>query len=166
MNNILKAWSGSFTRRWHNQPQLCETNDPISGHQQRCTMLLLLFWSDASRESIIDTLIHDQGETDSGDMPHQTKQKNPEIRSMLEIVESDSIIAQGFENITLTPTELRRRKFVDLLDSYLWMLSHKPIMSKTEPWRIQLSQLYHEAEALGIENKYDSFIKEAHFLFI
>ena len=57
-SNILKAWTATFVRRWHTQPLLSDTNDFTSGHQQRTTVLLLLFFP--------NSVWHDQATSSSG----------------------------------------------------------------------------------------------------
>ncbi len=161
MNNILKAWNAGLVRRWHTQPELCDTVDYDSGHQQRCTIMLLLFWPDATREELIDSLIHDQGECDAGDMAAPAKQKYPLIADDLWEVELASIAAQGFTMPHLRGERLRRRKFVDYMDSYVWMLRHKATMRKKPEWERQLAHLISEAEALGIGQKFTDFMTSA-----
>lgn len=166
MNNILKAWNAGLVRRWHTQPELCDTVDYDSGHQQRCTIMLLLFWPDAPRWLIIACLIHDQGECDAGDMAGPAKRKHPEIRTLLQIVESDSVREQGFPQPELTEEEKRRIKFVDYLDSYVWMLRNKSSMAKKQAWMLQLEHLYREAGDLGIMAEFAEFIEEAHIYYV
>jgi len=160
-DNIFKAWTAGFVRRWHTQPQLVDSNDPDSGHQHRCTILLLLFWPNSSRASIIDTLVHDQGECDVGDMARPAKQSNPQVRNLLEEIEKVSILKQGFQLNDITNEELLRRKFVDLLDSYVWMLRHKPHMHKFSEWEEQRDLLDKWASDLEIYRPYLRFIQEA-----
>lgn len=166
MNNILKAWNAGLVRRWHTHPDLCDTVDYDSGHQQRCAVLLLLFWPDSSRASIIDTIIHDQGECDAGDLAGPAKARNPEIRTLLQAVEDESIIEQGFEGFDINQTEYARRKFVDLLDSYIWMLRNKPALSRKQAWMLQAEQLYREANDLGIGECFRMFFEEAHINYV
>lgn len=159
MNNILKAWNAGLVRRWHTQPELCDTVDYDSGHQQRCTILLLLFWPDSTRDAIIDVITHDQGECDAGDMAAPAKRAHPTIRELLDSVELTSIREQGFDFHNITELELRRRKFVDLLDSYVWMLRNKPRMRRKIEWQVQLQSLFIQADALGVSYVFDQYIK-------
>lgn len=158
-SNILKAWTASFVRRWHTHPQLSGTNDFNCGHQQRTALLLLLFWPDSSRDAIIDALVHDQGEDDSGDMAHPAKARFPEIRSMLQIVEESSVKQQGFR-FEISEHEEDRRRWADLLDSYLWMLMYKPRMKDRPEWKAQASKLENQAVLFGLHD-FPRFIGEA-----
>lgn len=161
INNILKAWNVGLVRRWHTQPELCDTVDYDSGHQQRCTILLLLFWPDSTRDAIIDVITHDQGEDDAGDMARPAKKNNPTIRELLESVELASIREQGFNFHNITELEFHRRKFVDLLDSYVWMLRNKSQMTRKVEWMVQLESLYTQAKALKVSYVFDQYIQSA-----
>lgn len=147
MHETYKAWCAGFVRRWHMNHHLCDTVDYTSGHQQRCAILLLKFWPDASREEIISTLTHDQGEFDSGDMSYTAKRKHPSLKEMLEVVEADSIRDQGLPPVKYTS----RIAFVDRLDSYLWMLRHAPHLRLHDDWMSQMNDLLEYAR---IENIY------------
>lgn len=158
MNPILKAWNASFVRRWHTHPQLCDSVDYDSGHQQRCALLMLSFWPDSSRNAIVAALLHDQGECDAGDMAHPAKKRHPEIRELLHAVEMDGIAAQGFTYPNLSTVETARLSFCDLLDSYVWMLRHKPILARKVEWMNQHQKLYDDSLTLGIAGAYDQFM--------
>lgn len=165
MNNILKAWNAGFVRRWHTQPRLCDTVDYTSGHAQRCTILLLLFWPDSSRDAIIDTLTHDQGEDDSGDIARPAKIAHPEMREMAGDVETASIQTQGLNLCDPTEKELFRRKFVDLLDSYLWMLRHKPSMKHRPEWKAQYELLLKWSHETGVYPQWELFMQQAAYFY-
>lgn len=160
MNNIVKAWTAGFVRRWHTNTHLCDTVDYDSGHQQRCCILLLLLWPNASRTSIIDTLTHDQGEIDAGDMAHPAKRKHPQIAELLQLVEDASIKEQGFSLGHITDQEYAQRKFVDFLDSYLWMLRHKPYLRRQKAWSDQKEQLLEQAQTLDVFDKVQGLIDD------
>lgn len=158
MNPILKAWNASFVRRWHTHPQLCDSVDYDSGHQQRVALLMLSFWPDSSRDALVAAILHDQGEADAGDMAHPAKKRHPEIRHLLHEVEMDSISAQGFDFPELSDVEKARLSFCDLLDSYIWMLRHKPKLSKKDEWVKQLNKLFHDSWRLCIPWEYDELM--------
>lgn len=164
-NSMLKAWCATFVRRWHSNPLLADTIDPNGHHQHRCTILLLLFWPDSSRGAIIDCLTHDQGEIDAGDMPHPAKRKYPDLRNILDTIETESITEQGFDFL-VTAEEIDRRKFVDYLDAYIWMLKNKPNMRRLPTWIKHLDDLEQWASRLGVRDQYLSFINASFALFV
>ena len=160
MADILKAWNAGFVRRWHTHPNLVESDDRNSGHQQRCAILLILLWPDSTRDAIIDALIHDQGEIDAGDMAHPAKVKHPQIRGLIHDVEIESITRQGFVIPSISEEEMQRHAFVDLLDSYLWMVKAQPNVRHRSEWKAQAQRLYVGAETLDISETYSAFMSE------
>ena len=158
MNKTLKAWNAGFVRRWHTHPQLCDTVDYDSGHQQRVAILMLSFWSDASRAAIVASIIHDQGECDAGDMARPAKQKHPEIGAMLHDVEMDSIKAQGFDFPELTDEEEQMLAACDTLDCYAWMIRYKPHLRLRQDWKDLLDHMRHSFAKLGRLIELDTFL--------
>jgi len=158
---MLKAWAATFVRRWHTQPLLCDSHDPIGGHQARCTHMLLLFWPDSTRDAIIDCVIHDQGEIASGDMARPAKQMFPDLRDMMSKVEGQEIRDQGWKPGPINGIELKRRKFVDLFDSYLWMLRHRPSMQRKTEWVEQKDLLDNWATELGVTDMFRHYLAAA-----
>ncbi|MDK3075165.1 hypothetical protein QO034_18920 [Sedimentitalea sp. JM2-8] len=147
--NAFDAWSAGFVRRWHTHPQLCDTVDYNSGHQQRVALLMLSFKPYVSRDALVAAMLHDQGEVDAGDMAHPAKEKHPVIRGMLRDVEMESIANQGFDYPCLKPDELNLLTLCDWLDSYLWMLRHFPKYLRDEAWmhqRMAMSQLAEQVD--------------------
>ena len=157
-NKALKAWTASFVRRWHTHPLLADTGDTNSGHQQRSTLLLLSFWPDSSREAIIDCIIHDQGEIDSGDIARPVKRRFPGVRGILKAIERTSMEEQGFGVPDISDEELERREWVDLLDSFLWMLRHRPHLRHRPEWHDQLELLSSGASKLGVAPEFLSIV--------
>jgi hypothetical protein len=166
LNPILKSWTAGFVRRWHTNPELCDTVDYDSGHQQRCALLLLGFWPGCSRNALVRALIHDQGECDAGDMAHPAKVKHPVIAELVWDVELDSIEQkQNLHWPQLAPYEQKRQRFVDYLDSYLWMWRHKPTMMRKPQWENHANELGEQALALGILVEFDDFMINAYQFF-
>ena len=164
-NPTLKAWTAGFVRRWHTHPELCDTVDYDSGHQQRCAVLLLQFWPNTSRDLLIRAIIHDQGECDVGDIAHPAKQKHPQIAVLSWDIELRSIHNQGFPWPDLPETDQLKMKFVDYLDSFLWMWRHKPQMMFKPEWENHAIELGEQAMRLGILDEYDDFMTAAHQFF-
>ena len=100
-NPTLIAWTAGFVRRWHTNFDLCDTVDYDSGHSQRCAILLLQFWPNASRDLIIRALIHDQGEAAAGDISYPTKAQYPELAKMVGELKQLQLLESGFSSMTL-----------------------------------------------------------------
>jgi hypothetical protein len=150
MNPALRAWLASFTRRWHTNPDLCDTHDPVAGHQGRVALLLLSIYPEASRTLLAHAITHDQGEAGSCDCSYDAKKANPQLAGLLHRLEGDEIAAQGFNLPNLSAREEKVLKLCDWLDSYLWMLKHAPKLRARKDWRAQGDNIVSLAEDLDL----------------
>lgn len=151
MNNIIRAWRASHVRRWHSNPDLCGTVDPISGHQQRVALLLLLIYPDCSKALLAAAVTHDQGEAATGDVSYCAKEANPALRAALADAEAQEIDKQGFRIANLTEREARILKVCDWLDAYLWMRMHRVELAHRPDWIRQRDLMVSEAASLGLD---------------
>lgn len=165
-NNILKAWNAGFTKRWHTHPIMSDTVDYDSGHQQRMTILTLLLWSDASRDLIVATTIHDQGECDVGDLAHPAKKKHPAIRDLAWEIEMQSIADQGLVFPKLSDEDQRRLHFVDWLDAFLFVMRTHPRVLTQSAWRNQLREHKIIARELDCDRKVEDLLDAAREFYI
>lgn len=67
--------------RWHTLPM--SRRDTVAEHSWNVARIVLAIHPSASRELIIEALMHDIGEVMTGDMPHLTKLQYPELRAGL-----------------------------------------------------------------------------------
>ena len=132
---IARRWRASFTRRWHANADLCDTDDPVSGHQCRVALLMLAFDPHVSREALIAALAHDQGEMRVGDMNGAFKAAHPDLMGFLDGAERRQRFAQGLEDFNLAGCERDLIEFCDRLDAFLWMLRHRPQIQTREDWQ-------------------------------
>lgn len=155
MSNIVRAWRATMTRRWHQNPDLCDTVDPVSGHQQRVALLLLLIYPDCSKALLAAAVTHDQGEAGTCDCSYDVKQANPALRDMLADVEAQEISKQGIPAWQLTDREARILKLCDWLDAWLWMRMHKPHLEKRPDWIKQRDRMIYAGQSLGLAAVWD-----------
>lgn len=158
MNKALRAWRASFTRRWHTNPDLCDTIDYVSGHQARVALLILSLVPDVSRGLITGALIHDQGETVVGDISFTAKKENPEIADIANGLEWSERRNQGFHVVVLNKDEKLLLKLCDWLDAWLWMMRHARHLYARKDWQEQLDQCRKTASALGIGEEVEALI--------
>ena len=151
----MSFWHSSFVKRWHNHPELSNTNDVISGHQQRVSMILLRLKPDVSKNTLVKALVHDLGEADTGDMPWPFKQRNPEIASLLSIKEDEYIKLLGFDIKKLDKTESGVLKLSDKMDAVFWEVQHNMYVSEDVMYALE-----DEAINLGVHKNYTRIIKE------
>ena len=126
-------WLATFTRRWHANPDLCHTVDPIGWHSGRMAILALhLFGPDASRELLVACLKHDLGEYGTGDVAQPAK-RDPILKAALDRIEGQTIADMGMA-FTVSPEDARRLKYLDRLDAFLWALHYAPHILGRAGW--------------------------------
>ena len=157
----MSFWLSSFTKRWHTHPMLSETNDPVSGHQQRVAMILLQLEPDVSRDAIIRAITHDQGEFAAGDIPYGFKRKHPDVAETFSIFEDKEIEAQGFPVTKLSNRETSLMKLADWTDAYLWAHKHQPKLVDNHPaWIQQMCEMIEVSVDIGVSNMFTTIIQE------
>lgn len=148
---ILRAWRAGMTRRWHSNPDLCDTVDPDCAHQGRVALLaLLLFPAEASRALLIHAIAHDQGEAGPGDISYDAKKASPALREESMRLEAEEIAAQGIDLPPLTDRENKIVKLCDWLDAWLWMMRHARHLNKRGDWLAQRGAMMLDAAELGV----------------
>jgi 5'-deoxynucleotidase YfbR-like HD superfamily hydrolase len=147
---MIPAWLATFVRRWHVNPDLCHTVDPIGGHSARMAILALHFWPDCSRDLLVACLCHDLGESVTGDIPFGAKQ-DPYFRDCIDDMEADALEEFGMVFSVRLP-DRQRLKYLDRLDAYLWAKHHAPHVLSRDDWRESLAWLQAEADNLNIKD--------------
>jgi hypothetical protein len=161
MNPTLRAWLASFTRRWHTNPDLCDTHDPVAAHQGRVALLLLSIYPDASRTLLAHAITHDQGEAGSCDCSYDAKRNNPQLAGLLHRLEGDEIAAQGFNLPNLTPKEEKILKVCDWLDAWLWVMKHAPKLQHRKDWMAQGEKIAALADEVDLRDEVYAVLKAA-----
>lgn len=149
MSKTLRAWRASFTRRWHTNPDLCDTLDYDCAHQGRVALLVLSLFPDASRNLLAHAITHDQGEAGIGDISYDAKRRVPTLAEIAAEEEAREIKEQGFALSALGDKEKRILKLCDHLDAWLWMMRHARHLAKRLDWAAQLKMIVAEAISLG-----------------
>ena len=160
MNHVTRMWRGSFTRRWHQNFELCDTVDYVSGHQARVALLMLALKPDVSGDAITAALIHDQGEVGSGDMSYMCKKEHPILGEVLAVLEREERVKQHLPSVEMDLDEYRLLQFCDRLDSWLWMMRHKRELYARRDWQEMLSAMRETAEALDLTEKLEAIIDD------
>lgn len=161
MNQTLRAWRASSVRRWHTNPDLCDTHDPVAAHQGRVALLVLSLYPDASRTLLAHAITHDQGEAGSCDCSYDAKAANPVLAGLLHRLEGDEITAQGFALPNLTPREAKILKVCDWLDAWLWMMKHAPWLTVRADWSDQRMNILDLASGVGLLGEVNDLLAAA-----
>lgn len=135
-----KAWLATFTRRWHANPDMCHTIDPVGAHSGRMGVLALqLFGATASRDLLVACLCHDLGESATGDVPQAAK-REPALCGMLDVLEGRALSEMGM-GYEISEADYRRLKYLDRFDAYLWTQHHRPDILNRDGWPEYLAWL-------------------------
>ena len=154
MINPPDAWYASFVTRWHagpSSPWLAHTGDRTGWHGARMAILAIRYWPGASAELIRACIVHDEGEYRAGDMPQTAKRANPGLSRDMATIERECRDDMGMVMPDMFPEDLRRLKFLDRLDAYLWAQHHAPDLMRQTGWVADRNWLEFEAKALGVE---------------
>jgi 5'-deoxynucleotidase YfbR-like HD superfamily hydrolase len=145
----VTPWLSTFTRRWHCNPHLAHTVDPVGYHGARMAVLALEYWGAvASRELLVACICHDLGEWATGDVPYDAK-RDAALKAHLDRIEDAALHKMGLA-FSLSLDDQRRLKFLDRLDAYLWAEHHAPGLMARDDWKADQAWLAAEREALGI----------------
>lgn len=130
----MRPWLASHVRRWHCNPHLQHTHDPVAAHSGRMGILALSLWGSAcSRDLLAACLCHDLGESAVGDIPWPAK-SDATLRSASDRLEERAIAEMGLA-YSLCLTDQRRLKYLDRLDAYLWAEHHRPDLMSRPDWQ-------------------------------
>ena len=146
MTTLKKSWLATLVRRWHSNPDLCHTVDPIGGHSTRVAIIIKHCWPDASPDLILRAIYHDLAESITGDIPPAAKAMFPTFAMM----EQHISVANGW-HIPLIDTDETRFKFADKLDA--WMYADHYNAAHGPEWDASLAQLQYAADRMGIADK-------------
>lgn len=149
--NLKTTWLATATRRWHSNPTMCHTVDPVGLHSARVALIMLALWPDMSRDAIVAALMHDLAESVVGDLP-------PAGKSMLANASTAErlIAVQNGWHVHLQDQDATRLRFADRLDAFLWADHHRA--TDTDEWHDARELLIYQAERLGVRGKLEGVI--------
>lgn len=149
----LAAYRSTMVRRWHTNPHLSHTVDPVGYHGGRMAVLSIMLWP-GNADLVEACITHDLGECVSGDVPYEAKQYPPLKEALDEIADAwsgDNLLDM---HLGLGVVDAKRLKFLDRADAYLWMMTHARKLRKKKDWKEQRQWLMHEAIELEIGDKW------------
>ena len=142
----MQIYYSTMVRRWHTNPHMSHTVDPVGYHSARMAVLALTLWP-GRHDLVAGCLTHDLGECASGDIPWGGDKSTAD-----EVADNWSVNVGLDHHLDLGPMDIRRLKFLDRLDAYLWARHHQPKMVKKEKaWQLQRDWLVCEADKLGVD---------------
>lgn len=111
-------------------------------------ILALHLWPDASRELLVACIVHDLGESATGDIPWPAKEASTVLRGEISAMEAEALAYMGMPLGISGPINQARLKYLDRLDAYLWAVHHKPKLRKRKKWRKAKAWLDDQAKEL------------------
>ena len=139
---MLNIYHATMVRRWHTNPHLSHTVDPVGYHSGRMAILALKLWP-YDWDTVAACLTHDLGEFASGDIPW-----NGDKTTANKVADEWSIENELDWHLDVMTDRL---KFLDKLDAYLWARHHAPDILKDTAWQSQKYWLECEAKQLGVD---------------
>lgn len=150
MPDPVRIWRAGATRRWHTNPDLCDTIDRIDGHGARVARLILVLHPEPTMDLICAALIHDDGESEVGDMKAPLKDAAPVIADAL--AEMESIFRVTIWGEWARDIDDPWIKFADRLDAYMWARHHRPDIMDSDGWPGARTALWKMGIALGVDS--------------
>lgn len=141
MNAQFRA---SFTRRWHTNPDLAQTVDTLAGHGGRVARIILKLWPDSNMALLQWALVHDDGESVTGDIPFPAKVGDSEA-------EREALASIWPDLPPLSVGDQLRLIFADRLDAYMWAKHHAPHALDGDGWPACRAWLVQHAQALVVD---------------
>jgi len=137
-----------MVRRWHTNPSLSHTIDPLGYHGWRMAVLAIMLWPGAM--GLIEACITpDLGEVASGDVPWGGD------KTTADAVADQWSRDNGLDlHLELTGVNVARLKFLDRADAYLWARHNAPKLMMRGDWEAQREWLYEQANRLGVLAKW------------
>lgn len=145
MSDLLNIYHATMVRRWHTNPYLSHTVDPVGYHSGRMAILALKLWP-CNWNIVAACLTHDLGEIASGDIPW-----NGDKTTADDVADKWSVDHDMDWHLDANALTTRRLKFLDRLDAYLWARHHAPVVLTDTDWRSQYYWLKDEARYLEVD---------------
>ena len=142
---MIHIYHATMVKRWHTNPHMSDTDDPVGYHSGRMAILAMKLWP-CAWELVGACLTHDLGEYASGDIPYDGD------KTTANAVADKWSIDNGLDwHLDASTTTNRRVKLLDKLDAYLWARHHKPIILQEKAWQDQYDWLVSESKQLGVD---------------
>lgn len=145
LHDIFRA---GRVRRWHTNPDLAHTSDPIDGHSGRVVRIILALHPDPSVDLIRAAASHDDGEIAIGDVRAPAKDAHPELAKWLEEQELAARTSIWGDDPDLSIVDMLWLRFADRLDAYMWARTFAPAALSGDGWPESFAWLSGAADEL------------------
>lgn len=116
--------SGSVTR-YHTWPRIKEQT--VAEHSWNVQRILLSIYPEAPRHLIVHAMVHDLGEVYTGDIPFPVKLRNPELKKIMDDMETSAHLRMCFTwgvpaPIQLSELDKKIFKCADYIEMWEWAM--------------------------------------------
>lgn len=119
--------------RYHTWPHIRQQS--IAEHSWQVMRVLLAIYPMASRGLLIHCMNHDAGEIGTGDIPYPIKKENPELKKIMDNLESETIGVMASKwnfpvPALLSPEEKIVFKIAEFIEMWEWALKEQLLGNK------------------------------------
>lgn len=119
--------------RYHVWPHIRQQS--VAEHSWQVMRILLAIYPMASRGLLIYCMAHDAGEIGTGDVPYPIKKENPDLKVIMDGLETETVSAMTLKwnfpsKVTLTPEEKIIFKIAEFIEMWEWALKEQLLGNK------------------------------------
>lgn len=118
--DILKILESGDVQRYHANPGISKQTN--ASHQWRVAMLMMWAFPDTKLSDLYNALVHDCAELITGDLPATLKWSNPEVKDLLDDIESDAEIDMFGCQLLVEPDIKAKIKICDMLEGMCYCI--------------------------------------------
>ncbi len=155
MTDLRAIERAGRVRRWHPNPDLCDTFDPVAYHAGRVARICMALWPHCKGGLLKAALTHDDGEAGAwGDVPSPAKVAMSFYASNeMRRAERKARHALWCRHVHLSATDRQRLELADKLDAFMWCQRFAPDALDRDGWPEAREWLRAQAIALGVADK-------------
>jgi 5'-deoxynucleotidase YfbR-like HD superfamily hydrolase len=113
----LSIRDGYNVQRWHTQRRIRQ--ETVGHHTASLAALVLMFDPSCRKEVLVEALMHDVAEVETGDTPATVKSWDEKVRKALDWLEDNFRTAKKIPSPKLDPEEIKLLAFCDRVESLL-----------------------------------------------
>ena len=127
MNRVPDPRLAGGVSRWHTEAVIGHQN--VAEHGWHVARIVLALWPQASRELIVECLMHDIGEVVAGDPPGPAKVEFPAMGNQHQLIEDKARLAMAIpwgvpSRCALSSLEHKVLKLADSLEAWEWAMQN------------------------------------------
>jgi 5'-deoxynucleotidase YfbR-like HD superfamily hydrolase len=124
LNSLYKVMDSGDVKRYHTVATLGEQTNAT--HCWGVAVIALYLYPDINRNLLLNTLLHDVGEIDTGDIPATVKWANPELKHKLDAIE-DKLMQELGIDYKITAKEKKILKQADMFELLFFCLKQRKL---------------------------------------